>query len=316
MQTAFYLARTADPCQNLAVEEYLLTHCDRPTLYLWQNDNCVVIGRHQNPWTECDLAALESGGGMLVRRLSGGGAVYHDLGNLNFTFLMPSGLYDQTRQNTVLLRAVKSVGIAAEFTGRNDLTADGRKFSGHAFCRRDRAAYHHGTLMVGSDLERMTAVLNPDAEKLRSKAVASVRSRVVNLRELTPTLTIEELSNAVLDAFCAEYGMADAYTTDALPADEIAALREKYASWDWRFGEAPKFEAELKKRFTWGGVSVYLELRDAHIAQARVFSDAMDPTLPEKCADALQGLPYQPQTIADALRPISADVAEWLAQAL
>lgn len=316
MNTAFYLSRSHDPCFNLAVEEHLLSICDRPTLYLWQNDNCVVIGRHQNPWTECDLAALEAGGGKLVRRLSGGGAVYHDLGNLNFTFLMPTGIYDQTRQNTVLLRAVQSVGIDASFTGRNDLTADGRKFSGHAFCQRKSAAFHHGTLMVDSDLERMTSVLSPDAEKLRSKAIASVRSRVVNLRELAPSLTIETLSNAVLASFCAEYGPADAFTTDELPAAAITPLREKYASWDWRFGEAPRFEAELKKRFSWGGVSVYLELRDACIVNARVYSDAMDPTLPERLSSALQGLSYRPQAIADALRPVNPDVADWLAAAL
>jgi len=316
MQTAFYLSRSTDPCHNLAVEEFLLNHCDRPTLYLWQNDNCVVIGRHQNPWTECNLSVLEAGGGKLVRRLSGGGAVYHDLGNLNFTFLMPAALYDQTRQNTVLLRAVQAVGIDASFTGRNDLIADGRKFSGHAFCQREHACFHHGTLMVHSDPERMTAVLNPDAEKLRSKGVASVRSRVVNLRELAPDLTIESLSNAVLAAFCAEYGPADAFDTADLPCDEIAVLTEKYTSWDWRFGSAPRFEAELKKRFPWGGMSVYLELRDARVADVQVFSDAMDPTLPEALSAALCGLPYDAHILADAARSVHPDVADWLAQSL
>jgi len=316
MQTAFYLSRSTDPRHNLAVEEFLLTHCDRPTLYLWQNDNCVVIGRHQNPWTECNLSVLEAGGGTLVRRLSGGGAVYHDLGNLNFTFLMPTVLYDQTRQNTVLLRAVQSVGIAAAFTGRNDLVADGRKFSGHAFCQRQHASYHHGTLMVSSNLERMTDVLNPDAEKLRSKGVASVRSRVVNLRELAPDLTIESLSNAVLSAFCAEYGPADAFDTADLPCDEIAVLTEKYASWDWRFGSAPRFEAELKKRFPWGSVSLYLDLRDAHVADVQVFSDAMDPAFPEVLSTSLRGLPYDARILSDAAQTVHPDVAEWLAQAL
>ncbi|MDY5016480.1 MAG: lipoate--protein ligase [Eubacteriales bacterium] len=313
---AIYFAKDTDPWKNLAVEEYLLDTIDTPTLYLWQNAKTVVIGRHQNVWAECDLKELESFGGRLARRLSGGGAVYHDLGNINFTFLMPRALYDQQRQNDVLLRAVQDVGIRAEATGRNDLLADGRKFSGHAFCLRERTAYHHGTLLLDVDVERMTRVLTVDASKLASKAVASVRSRVVNLRELRPELTVEALTESVCRAFCREYGEAESFDTGVLPQEDIARLREKYASWDWRFGETPSFDVRMKTRFPWGGVEVCLNLRDARVERAAVYTDAMDTEFAQRMENRLLGLPYDAAGIAEAFRgqePALAECGAWVA---
>ncbi|MEA4824546.1 MAG: lipoate--protein ligase [Clostridiaceae bacterium] len=297
---AIYRTKSTDPWENLAVEEYLLDTITAPTLYLWQNERTVVIGRHQNVWAECDLSALESFNGRLARRLSGGGAVYHDLGNLNFTFLLPRPLYDQTRQTSVLLQAALDVGIHAEATGRNDLLADGRKFSGHAFCFREHTAYHHGTLLLDTDIERMTRVLTVDASKLASKAIASVRSRVVNLRELAPALTAETLGEAVCRAFCHEYGDAKTYDTESLPRGEIARLREKYASWAWRFGETPTFDARMKTRFPWGGVEVCLTLRDAKVTCATVYTDALDTDFAGRLERTLCGLPYDAASFAQA----------------
>ena len=305
-----------DPWRNLAVEEYLLDTIRVPTLYLWRNDRTVVIGRHQNAWVECNLGELERIGGKLARRLSGGGAVYHDIHNLNFTFLMPREMYDRARQTAVLLRAVQACGIQAEASGRNDLLADGRKFSGHAFCFREGTAYHHGTLMLDTDVETMVRVLQVDAAKLASKAIRSVRSRVVNLRELKPDLTQETVRDAVTEAFCREYGEAAFETAEALPAEPVEALREKYASWDWRFGETPAFDARMKTRFPWGGVEVQLTLRDARIAQARVYTDALDTGLAEAAAERLRGAAYDPASIRQAFSGDGEELralGEWLA---
>ena len=313
---AVYRNSFIDPWRNLATEEYLLDHIDAPTLYLWQNDNTVVIGRHQNAWAECDLHALEDGGGRLARRLSGGGAVYHDMRNLNFTFLMPRALYDQTRQNAVLLRAVQALGIRAEATGRNDLLAEGRKFSGHAFCFRERTAYHHGTLLLDTDVERMTRVLTVDASKLQSKAVASVRSRVVNLRELRPDLTVEMMAEAVQTAFRREYGKAELLSTDSLPEAEIGRLREKYASWAWRFGETPAFDVRMKTRFDWGCVEVQLDLKDARVERVRVYTDALDTELAGRLEEGLTGAAYNAESVRAALAgrgDALAAVGDWIA---
>ena len=307
---------SVDPWRNLAVEEYLLDTIRKPTLYLWRNDRTVVIGRHQNAWAECDLHELERIGGKLARRLSGGGAVYHDIHNLNFTFLMPKAVFDRARQTAVLLQAVQACGIRAEASGRNDLLVDGRKFSGHAFCVREETAYHHGTLLLDTDVETMVRVLQVDASKLASKAIRSVRSRVVNLCELAPGLTRERMEAAVTAAFCREYGEAVTEDTAALPAEPVERLREKYASWEWRFGETPAFDARMKMRFDWGGAEVQLTLRDAHVTKVRVYTDALDTALAEDAAARLTGTAYDPDSVrrafADAAGALR-ELGDWLA---
>ena len=214
-----YRGQSFDPFFNLAVEEYLLQNTDEGccTLYLWQNQNTVVIGRNQNAFKECRTTLLEDEGGKLARRLSGGGAVFHDLGNLNFTFLVPTADYDLDKQLKVIELACEKLGVKVERSGRNDILADGRKFSGNAFYKNGPRAYHHGTLMVDVDREKMGRYLNPSKAKLSSKGVDSVRSRVVNLKELAPDTTIEMLSQELAEAFGQVYG---------LPYEEIGLLEK------------------------------------------------------------------------------------------
>ena len=196
-------AEGTDPRRNLALEATLL-HQVRPgeeILYLWQNQRTVVIGRNQHAANEGRIQALEADGGHLVRRLSGGGAVYHDLGNLNFTFLTCRRDYDVARQTEVILQAVRALGIPAEKNGRNDLTVDGQKFSGHAYYQTGDQCYHHGTLMVSVDLAPLEGYLNVSPLKLQAKGVASVRARVGNLADFCPGLTIPRLRQALVEAF-------------------------------------------------------------------------------------------------------------------
>lgn len=173
-----FVAKGHNPHRNLAMEALLTESMPEGEagLMLWQNDNAVIIGAGQNAWRECDIAAMERDHVALARRPSGGGAVFHDLGNLNFSFFLPRGEYDVQRQLRVVLSAVRAFGVEAEMTGRNDLTADGRKFSGNAFRFVHDRALHHGTLLVCADMARGEKYLSVSPEKLKSKGVASVRA--------------------------------------------------------------------------------------------------------------------------------------------
>ena len=241
-----------NPWRNLAWEEYLTKNCadDEAIFYLWQNAHTVVIGRNQNAWAECRIELMEKEGVTLARRSTGGGAVYHDLGNLNFSFVMPRGHYDMTRQLNVILAALRALGVNAEFTGRNDLTVDGRKFSGNAYQLTRRVGLHHGTLLVDSDMSVLPRYLNVDPEKLKNKGVKSVASRVVNLREAAPSLTVEKMYAPLEEAFLAEYGGGCVTREGSLPDDDLyRELFARYGSREWLLGRSPQCEGTLRRRF-------------------------------------------------------------------
>lgn len=276
---ALYEGVSNDPHYNLAVEQHLLETVKEGQciLYLWQNQNTVVIGRNQNPWKECRTTLLAEEGGHLARRLSGGGAVFHDLGNLNFTFLVPQEDYSLDRQFTVIQEAVRSLGIPAEKSGRNDVLSEGRKFSGNAFFKHNGKAYHHGTLLVDVDMAKLSRYLNPSKAKLQSKGVDSVRSRVVNLKELNPELTIDSLKAALLCAFKEVYGCElRILKEEDLDMAEILRIAERNRSWDWNYGAKMPFSVEFDERFPWGGVQIQLDVDNGVIRQAKVYSDSMD----------------------------------------
>ncbi len=290
-----------DPYANLAVEQYLLETTGEGccTLYLWQNRNTVVIGRNQNAWKECRASLLEAEGGTLARRLSGGGAVYHDLGNLNFTFLVPSADYDLDRQLRVIERALASLGIGTCRSGRNDLLADGRKFSGSAFYHSGGRSYHHGTLLVNVDTARMGRYLVPSREKLSAKGVDSVRARVVNLVELCPVITVERLKTALLSAFSEVYGLPVLpIEADLSQKDEVQTLRKHYADWEWNYGKKLPCDASFSRRFPWGEVQIELNTLGGVVTHAKVYSDAMDVSLAPALEAALSGC----RLIKDALK--------------
>lgn len=309
---ALYEGTGYDPHYNLAVEQHLLetVKADQCILYLWQNQNTVVIGRNQNPWKECRTALLQEEGGHLARRLSGGGAVFHDLGNLNFTFLMPQNDYDLDRQLSVIQEAVRSLGIPAEKSGRNDILADGRKFSGNAFYKNGRQAYHHGTLLVDVDTAKMGRYLNPSRAKLQAKGVDSVRSRVVNLKELNPDITIAALKQTLKAAFSRVYGCpVSPIRVSDLDHERIRELTERNRSWEWNFGQKLPFTFEWEDRFPWGGVQVQLMVEDGVIRTAKIYSDAMDWVLAPRLEEALAGCPLSPDAIRARLMKTGIDQA-------
>jgi lipoate---protein ligase len=308
-----------NPWVNLSIEEYLLINVkpDEVILYLWQNDNTVVIGRNQNPWKECDCDALTADGGRIARRLSGGGAVFHDLGNLNFTFIMNKKHYDVRKQQMVIIDAVKKYGIEAVFSGRNDMLIDGRKFSGHAYYSNGTNAYHHGTILVHTDFEKLSGYLNPSAEKIKSKSVASVKSRVINIAEVYPGMTTDMIKQSMSESFTAYYGAATSSNFESTP-DAIIELYEKYSSWEWCYGKSPAFDVSQGKRFDWGEVEINLALKSGIIKEVKIFTDAMDVEMFDQLSEALLGCPYQKSPLSEAVKQsitdeaAQKDLVEWI----
>jgi lipoate-protein ligase A len=298
-----------DPWHNLALEEALLSDVapNEVILYLWQNEKTVVIGRNQNAWKEARWKELEEAGGKLARRLSGGGAVYHDLGNLNFTFVMDKGFWDLHRQLKVILNAVKKLGVEAEFKGRNDIIADGRKFSGNAFLTTQDAALHHGTVLVDVVMEDMTRYLQVSEDKIQSKGVTSVQSRVVNLKELNPEITIDNVVDAMGKAFVEEYGGTGEELLPSDVIDDLSPLYEKFASWEWRYGRTPKFDVSYATRFDWGGVEVGFSLEDGKIVACTIYSDAMDSLLIQSLAANLEQIAFKIDAIQRKLDEVETD---------
>jgi lipoate-protein ligase A len=326
-----------NPYRNIALEKFLLDMVPPETciLYLWQNRQTVVIGRNQNAWAECRVAELEGEGGFLARRLSGGGAVFHDLGNLNFTFLVPQEDYDLVRQSSVILQAVRNLGIEAEMTGRNDIETGGRKFSGNAFYRGERNAYHHGTLLVRADIQAAGRYLSVSREKILSKGVESVRSRIVTLAECRPDITVPSLAGSLRAAFAEVYRVrAEELLPDPPPAQTVPSelvlpelvpqsppapsledrfpgaaarlgeLAARFSSPEWKYGKNPPFRFKAERRFSWGGVDIRFDVDRNRIAGAQIFSDAMDGGFILEAAEKLNGCPFEPRAVAEQLAAI------------
>ncbi len=311
-QLQVYISDDTDPYKNLAIEHDLLdtTPADCCTLYLWQNAHTVVIGRNQNAWAECQCSLLEQEGGKLARRTSGGGAVFHDLGNLNFTFLCATEHYDVEKQLTVIQTACRLAGIQAEVSGRNDIVAQGRKFSGNAFYNSKGKSLHHGTLLVTADMERVGRYLTPSRAKLHTKSVKSVKSRVINLSELCEDLTCDTMKQHMLTAFEQVYGLPVTYR-QTIDTEQIAKLTSIYADWNYRYGSPIPLSVSAKNRFSWGEIEIQIDVKDGIIRTAKVYTDSMDWSLSSQIENVLTGRLLKLDVIQNALASaLSPSVAE------
>ena len=317
MSNYIYSAPTGDGWLNLARDGYFLENNKKGDviLYFYVNKNAVIIGRNQNAWKECNIANMDADGVQLVRRHSGGGAVFHDNGNLNFSFITDEKHYDLNRQMRVILNAVSKLGLKAELSGRNDITVDGKKFSGNAFSLAKGNRSHHGTILVNADLTKLSNYLCVSKEKMRSKGIDSVRARVCNICELSSGLTVEAMRRLVIESFIEEYGAASEYVFDGTALAEVEERRERLASWEWRFGKTPQFDFETDKRFSFGDTQIYFNLRDGVIRETKVYSDCLDPELTTEIENALTGVHFRKEEIKAALskmkdQNIAAELAE------
>ncbi|MBQ9061055.1 MAG: lipoate--protein ligase [Firmicutes bacterium] len=313
-----YIENTCtDPTCNLALEEYVFRQmgADEPVLLLWQNEPSVIIGRFQNTAEEINAGFVEQRKIHVVRRGTGGGAVYHDLGNLNYSFIVPDveSKIDFGTFTIPVVKALLSLGVDAEQTGRNDILAGGRKFSGNAQQFADGRMLHHGTLMFDVCMEDVAAALQVKEGKFRSKATKSVRSRVTNLKPLLAQagapedMTTLDFKALLLDWFRKEYDLREI----VLGEDQLARVRqlrdEKYRSHDWNYGRSPAADVVCGDFFRCGQVEFHISLRGSRIRRVRITGDFFAARDIEELEQKLEGLPYEREALLAVLRDLPLD---------
>ena len=298
-----YISKSFNPYKNIATEKHLMDTLPEKTfiMYLWQNENTVVIGRNQNAWNECRCALLEEDGGFVARRFSGGGAVFHDKGNLNFTFICHAEDYNVLKQLQVIQTALSCAGISTEISGRNDILVSGKKFSGNAFFNSQGKSCHHGTILISADTEKLTRYLTPPKAKLQAKGVKSVKARVINLSEISPDLNCETVKENMCRAFEKVYGMK----ADNIPIpenSEINALTQKLGSREHIYGSTLPFTVSMEDYFPWGHIMLNADIKNGIISEAKVYTDAMDWQIPEITEAALVGCKFNSEAMTKVLK--------------
>ncbi|PLR86691.1 lipoate--protein ligase [Bacillus sp. V33-4] len=301
-----------DPRINLAIEEYALKNLDINETYLlfYINEPSIIIGKNQNTIEEINTEYVESKGIHVVRRLSGGGAVYHDLGNLNFSFITKDdgeSFHNFKKFTEPVIAALQKLGVNAELSGRNDIVAEGRKISGNAqFSTRGRM-FSHGTLLFKSEIEHVVSALNVKKDKIESKGIKSIRSRVANISEfLADPISIEQFKDLLLkNIFSNEEDIPQYKLTedDWKKINQIS--EERYQNWDWNYGKSPKFNLQHSHRFPVGQIDVRLEVNKGGIENCKIYGDFFGVGDVSEIEDKLTGIKYGKSDIEAALEGVN-----------
>lgn len=300
-----------DPRINLAIEEYALKNLDINETYLlfYINEPSIIIGKNQNTIEEINTEYVENNGIHVVRRLSGGGAVYHDLGNLNFSFITKDdgdSFHNFRKFTEPVVNALRKTGVNAELSGRNDLLAEGRKISGNAQFSTKGRMFSHGTLLFDSEIESVVSALNVKKDKIESKGIKSIRSRVANISEfLSNKVTIEEFRSLLLKNIFEGLDEIPEYVLTEKDWENIHELsKERYQNWDWNYGKSPKFNLQHSHRFPVGQIDVRFEVNKGIIDQCKIYGDFFgvgDVTVIE---DKLTGIKYEKSQIVSAMEDV------------
>lgn len=309
----YIIDHSTDPQWNLATEEYLFKTFKEPVFRLWRNDSSIIIGLHQNAYAEINLDYVKRNNIKVVRRLSGGGAVFHDLGNVNFTFIDNQTTKEQTsemfaRFTKPIIEALKALGVEASLMGRNDLVIDGKKFSGNAVAVYKERVLQHGTLLFCASMANLSEALANRPEQFAGKSVKSNRSRVTNISEhLTKEMSVEEfiafLEKFILDQNEGKYRL---YSYTPKDLKEIARLKmEKYSKESWNYGSSPAFGYSKIKRFDWGLFELYLEVEKGVIKDIRFYGNYFFTKETSHLEDIMRGWSINEQAIREGLKTIN-----------
>ncbi|KAJ2489481.1 hypothetical protein IWW37_003944 [Coemansia sp. RSA 2050] len=329
-KTLCYVSVCTDPYANLAFEDWILRNSDPESyvLYLWRNRPSIVIGRNQNPWKECNLALMAERDVVLARRSSGGGAVYHDLGNTNYTVVMPREVFARDMCAEMVAKALQASDIPAYVNARHDVAVDGLKISGSAFKLTKLRAFHHGTMLIEADLTRLHGCLKSQAHGcIEAKGVASVPSPVVNLRDYSLSLDHSSFCDSVLrqfaDAFAPPGNVA---VVDTLSDPRTADERRRIQTWDWLYGQTPEFTHRFHRPFAWATVFASVTARHGRITDVSVGTaeSALQPPpgsrlLFADIAARLKDVRYHPSDISESMMPLidsdnprASELCDWL----
>ncbi|MGM0566793.1 MAG: lipoate--protein ligase [Bacteroidota bacterium] len=301
-----------DPYYNLATEEYVLHHFENDTFMLWRNEPAIIVGKHQNTLAEINVDYVKEKDIPVVRRLSGGGAVFHDLGNLNFTFTQRGNkeeLINFQKYTKPIIDILKELGIDARFEGRNDITIEGKKFSGNAeHVYRDKVL-HHGTLLFSSEMTDLSAALKVTETKFKDKAVKSVRSRVTNISEHLPEehkdLSVLDFKNRVMNHIVNHFPDTELYQLTEEDDQAIKKLvEEKYETWDWNFGYSPQYNFSQTIKTDGGHIEINLDVHDGLIKQAKFYGDYFNSKPTHVIEDLMSGTPHEYNKIMDKLNEV------------
>ena len=298
---------------NLAAEEYFIDNFDDDIVMLWRNDNTVVVGKNQNTIEEINSAYVEENNISVVRRLTGGGAVFHDMGNVNYTVIQNNreGLFSNYEYFTEVIRQfLAELGISAALSGRNDLMIDGKKFSGNAQCVRKGRMMHHGTLMFSSDVRDISGALTPNRKKIESKSVKSVRSHVTNIsshmtEQLRKNVDVEEFMNMLYRYYAQKVPGAQPYEIAEEDQKSIQKLADqKYSTWEWNYGASPAFASSVSRKYDFGLVDVRMNISRGRIKEIRIFGDYFGTRSISEIEEQLVGTEYRSDAIARVLSSV------------
>ncbi|MEH7081445.1 lipoate--protein ligase [Neobacillus drentensis] len=300
-----------DPQINLAIEEYSLKNLDINETYLlfYINEPSIIIGKNQNTIEEINTEYVEGNGIKVVRRLSGGGAVYHDLGNLNFSFITKDdgeSFHNFRKFTEPVVTALKKLGVNAELSGRNDIEVGGRKISGNAQFSTKGRMFSHGTLMLNSEIENVVSALKVKKDKIESKGIKSVRSRVANISEfLEEKMEIGEFRSLLLKNIFEGQEEIPEYILTEEDWEKIHQLsKERYQNWDWNYGRSPKFNLQHSHRFPVGSIDVRLEVNKGIIENCKIYGDFFGVGDVSEIEEKLTRTRYEKSEIEKALANI------------
>lgn len=286
---------STNPFFNLAAEEYVFEELDRSEAYfmLWQNQNSIIVGKHQNTVEEINLPFVKANDIRVARRLTGGGAVYHDKGNLNFTFITDKKDAESFQVFTKpVLRLLRRLGVPAEFSGRNDLTIQGMKFSGNSQYVRGDRVLAHGCIMLDANVDYLSQALTAKKEKYRSRGIQSVVSRVTCINDhLQDRLSMAQFKS-LLRQVVSEETVLEPYDFTEGDLKRVQRLcSEKYATWEWNYGESPRYNAKCEKKFPAGLITAYIDVYKGRIQQIRFYGDFFGSEDLVELEEAMKGLP-------------------------